>query len=540
MLCFPLSNYHIFISSHSSWVFFPNFFSRKKTVYIFFFLFVCFFFPFPFLISSFHLVYILSNFSTSLSSLLLYPSLFSSITFLFFLCSFALIDGVWLDSWLDFVSDPTVEKPGILDNFRLRCDHGAVLLPPYLVDISIDSSPVELKKTLGCEESSRCGFPDSEIITYPQWQALLKIYGIKPTVVVSDPISIKSILNMSECDRTTSNNPYDMEISEDNDIDFSATSTVVNTVASKISTEIEIEESDTNNSKVFEVTLRASRISKSYSLEGVDCGGVSVDCHPRADRWCWAPSLCVVCRQEREDRVNNLHLNFHHHSFEVIIVPYEPLEEDRDMDKYAEYTDARPYDLTAGSPTYTVPNPALSRRNPTRRGAGRRGTKTVRVDLSSDDLISFVKAKLAERVEDSVLSGLGGHVLMCSGQRLTDHSKTLREYNVKRDETLSLLLSNSNEGLSGLFFQTKADSLYENGFGKNSFLSGGSTATNTNTNTGSASSVINVTSISDFEPSKGDIVNVREVTGCSVEDAVRELLKSRGDVNAACESILSL
>ena len=447
---------------------------------------------------------------------------------------------MWLESWLDFVSDPTVEKPGKLDNFRLRCDHGSVLLPSYLVDISIDSSPAELKKTLGCEESSRCGFPDSEIITYPQWRALLKIYGIKSIVVESDPRSIKSILDMSECDSNMLNNSHEMEISEGNDIHLSAMSTEVNSHASKISTEIENEESVINNSKVFEVTLKASKISKNNALEGAECVGVGADCHHRADRWCWAPSLCVVCRQEREDRVNNLHLNFHHHNFEVIIVPYEPLDEDRDMDNYAEYTDARPYDLTAVSSSYTVPNAALSRRNPARRGAGRRGTKTVRVDLSSDDLISLVKAKLAERVEDSVLSGLGGHVLMCSGQRLTDHSKTLREYNVKRDETLSLLLSNSNECLSGLFFQTKADSLYENGFGKNSFLSGGSTATNTNTNTVSASTVINITSINDFEPSKGDIVKVREVTGCSVEDAVRELLKSRGDVNAACESIFSL
>ena len=529
MLRIALSNHYIFIYPvHLEIDFFYN--SLEIKIYVVFYFFLCFYSFITFSSSHFLLLPSISFIIYQISQLLshhycLFPFLVS-ITFLFSLCSFALIDGVWLESWLDFVSDPTVEKPGKLDNFRLRCDHGSVLLPSYLVDISIDSSPAELKKTLGCEESSRSGFPDSEIITYPQWRALLKLYGIKPIVVESDPRPMKSILDMSECDSNMINNSHEMEIGEGSNMHSSAMSTEVNT--------------DRNNSEVFEVTLRASKMSKNNALEGVECVGGGADCHPRADRWCWSPSLCVVCRQEREDRVNNLHLNFNHHNFEVIIVPYEPLDEDRDMDKYAEYTDARPYDLTVGSSSYTVPNAALSRRNPARRGAGRRGTKTVRVDLSSDDLISLVKAKLAERVEDSVLSGLGGHVLMCSGQRLTDHSKTLREYNVKRDETLSLLLSNSNEGLSGLFFQTKADSLYENGFGKNSFLSGGSTSTNTNTNIGSASSVINVTSINEFEPSNEDIVKVREVTGCSLEDAVRELLKSRGDVNAACESIFSL
>jgi hypothetical protein len=425
------------------------------------------------------------------------------------------------------VSDPTVEKPGVLDNFRLRCKHGSVLIPPYLVDISIDSTPTELKKNLGYEESSRCGFPDSEIITYPQWRALLKIYGSNPPT----GNSINTAVDVSEFENTNlPNNSCEMEIIDSTNIHMVDMSTDINTGAPVCQSENGKDESNAIDSEVFEVTIRAP--VRSAVPQGLECEGRG---YPRARMWCWAPSLCAVCRQESEDRVNDLHLNFHHHSFEVIIVPHDPLEDECDLEKYAEYSDNRPCDLTAGSSHIaSAPAPALTRRNPTRRGAGRRGTKAVRIELSSDDLISFVKAKLAERVEDSVLTGLGGHVLVCSGQRLTDHTKTLREYGVKRDEPLSLLLSNSTEGLSGLFFQSKADSLYENGFGKNSFLSSGSGVTGL----GSAPPVISV--VHDIEPAEEDIVKVREVTGCTVGDAVRELVKSRGDVNAACEALFSI
>ena len=425
------------------------------------------------------------------------------------------------------MSDPTVEKPGVLDNFRLRCKHGSVLIPPYLVDISIDSSPTELKKTMGYEESSRSGFPDSEIITYPQWRSLLRIYGSNSR----KGKSIITAVDVSECENINpSNNSSEMEISDSVNRHIVEMKHDINTGAPLSQSGNGKDESNAIDSQVFEVTIRAP--VRSAAPQGLECEGPG---YHRARMWCWAPSLCSVCRQESEDRVNDLYLNFHHHSFEVIIVPHDPLEDECDLDKYAEYTDSRPCDLTTGSSHSASANaPALTRRNPARRGAGRRGTKAVRIQLSSDDLISFVKAKLAERVEDSVLTGLGGHILVCSGQRLTDHTKTLREYGVKRDEPLSLLLSNSTEGLSGLFFQSKADSLYENGFGKNSFLSSGSSVTSL----GSAPSVISV--VHDIEPTENDIVKVREVTGCTVGDAVRELIKSRGDVNAACEALFSL
>ena len=427
------------------------------------------------------------------------------------------------------MSDPTAEKPGVLDNFRLRCEHGSVLIPPHLVDIGVDLAPTELKKTVRCDDSSRGGFPDSEIITYPQWLALIKIYGSNPNRAKS----IELALDVSECESTPSNNSSEMEYCHVNNILMTEMRSDISTIAPKSHSEIRGEETITINSEVFEVTLRVP--AKSFDLEAAEYEGVDHD--PRGNKWCWAPSLCDVCRQMREDSVNDLHVNFHQHSFEVIIVPYDPLEYECDVDKYSEYIDARPCALTAGSSSYTAPIPALSRRNPTRRGAGRRGTKTVKINLSCDDLISFVKAKLAERVEDSVLSGLGGHILMCSGKRLTDHSKTLREYGVKRGEPLSLLLSNSNEGLSGLFFQPKADSIYENGFGKNSFLSSGSNVSNVSSS-GSVQSQINF--VNDNGPCDGDIVKVREVTGCSLEDAIREIAKSRGDVNAACESLFSI
>jgi hypothetical protein len=91
--------------------------------------------------------------------------------------SFALIDGIWLESWLDFMSDTSVDKPGPLCNTPLCCKHGQVLVPPYMVHILGDVSPADLKTALGYEETSRKGFPDMEIITMAQWRALLRIYS---------------------------------------------------------------------------------------------------------------------------------------------------------------------------------------------------------------------------------------------------------------------------------------------------------------------------------------------------------------------------
>jgi hypothetical protein len=40
--------------------------------------------------------------------------------------------------------------------------------------------------------------------------------------------------------------------------------------------------------------------------------------------------------------------------------------------------------------------------------------------------------KLSEKVEDDVLDGMGGHVLVYGGEELRDSSKTLRDYKVSK------------------------------------------------------------------------------------------------------------
>lgn len=78
---------------------------------------------------------------------------------------FALIDGAWLDSWLDYISDPLGERPGSLDNQGLKCCHGLPLLPDQLHKIYEDVCPMTFKRSIGYDGSQDDGFVDSEIIT---------------------------------------------------------------------------------------------------------------------------------------------------------------------------------------------------------------------------------------------------------------------------------------------------------------------------------------------------------------------------------------
>lgn len=250
---------------------------------------------------------------------------------------------------------------------------------------------------------------------------------------------------------------------------------------------------------------------------------------PKDGLWTWSPSLCTVCREDVVERMNNIHLNFECYSFEIVIIPLEiediVFEGDEEMKSVQDSEYVRP----GGSSALTAANGAPSRRNPARR----RGSKSVRVLLSSSDTISLVKQKLAEKVDDSVCCGLGGHSLVYSGVHLTDHSKTLREYNVRRDEVMQLLLSKSEISVDTLFGGNgggKQDS-FERGFGHNSFLTGSFPADPVAT--------ANNTESSDTSDSDKKINELMLVTGCSADTAMKTLIRLQGDLNAACEALFS-
>jgi hypothetical protein len=456
--------------------------------------------------------------------------------------SLALIDGVWLESWLDFMSDTSVDKPGPLCNTPLCCKHGQVLVPPYMVRILGDVSPADLKSALGYEETSCKGFPDMEIITMAQWRALLRIYS--PS---SSSMSKRRKLNHSSSvvtidmsDDTGSSNGGTGGVRGAVESDMSVTVTVsASTSASSVVLFKEENEHHDGTSSialesdvpfVFQVLISPPvPVPIPIPMAVTDVEGVHIP-GPKDEFWTWSPSLCTVCRDDVVERMNDIHLNFERCSFEIVIVPLEVedivLEGDEDREsKVVDGEFTRPGSSSTASSA--IANGGPSRRNPSRR----RGSKSVKVFLSSTDSISLVKQKLAEKVDDSVCCGLGGHTLVYSGVHLTDHSKTLRDYNVRRDEVMQLLLSNSDISVDTLFGSAgngKLDS-YERGFGHNSFLTGSFPA----------DSVSTAQEPSRNKDSQKIVDQIMLVTGCTADQAMNTLTRFHGNVNDACEALLT-
>lgn len=466
--------------------------------------------------------------------------------------NFALIDGIWLESWLDFMSDISVDKPEPLCNTPLCCKHGKVLVPPYMVDIHGDVSPADLKATLGYEETSCKGFPDMEIITMAQWRALLRIYS---------PSSSSSFkrrkLNPSSSSLVVTIDMSGDSVVVDGDAKGVAKGTsvpdigVTATVNASTSFAV-LQREDTAHYNgatacttldyatplVFQVLISPPTpvpIPISVPMVVTDTEGVTIP-GPKDGFWTWSPALCSACRDGVVEHMNDIHLNYELHNFEIIIVPLEiedlvpegDEDRERDRERESKVVDTENTRQSSSSVTASAAaaNGGPSRRNPSRR----RGSKTVRVQLTSTDTISLVKQKIAERVDDSVCCGLGGHTLVYSGVHLLDHTKTLRDYNVRSDEVLQLLLSRSDIGVDTLFGSTgngKLDS-YERGFGHNSFLTGSFPADPVSTVQ---------------EPSRNtypqdSVDKLIQVTGCTADAALNTLIRFNGDVHDACTALL--
>jgi hypothetical protein len=460
--------------------------------------------------------------------------------------SFALLDGIWLESWLDFMSDTAVDKPGPLCNTPLCCKHGQVLVPPCMVHILGDVSPADLKSALGYEETSCKGFPDMEIITMAQWRALLRIYSPSSSSMskrrkLNHSSSVVTI-DMSD-DTCADSGAVGVRGAGELDMSISGTVGASNSTSSAGPSEDNIEYHNGTSSialdsapHVFQVLISPPvPVPIPVPMAVTDGEGVHIP-GPKEGFWTWSPSLCTVCRDDVVERMNDIHLNFERYSFEIVIVPLEVEDivlegdEDRERDRERERESKVDAEFTRPSSSSTastaIANGGPSRRNPSRR----RGCKSVRAFLSSTDSISLVKQKLAEKVDDSVCCGLGGHTLVYSGVHLTDHTKTLRDYNVRRDEVLQLLLSKSDISVDTLFGSTgngKLDS-YERGFGHNSFLTGSFPADTVST----------AQEPSRIKDSQKIIDQIMLVTGCTADQAMNTLTRFHGNVNNACEALL--
>jgi hypothetical protein len=93
----------------------------------------------------------------------------------------AIISGSWLEEWLHFMAGTTCHQPRALDNAELRCDkHGMLIVAPHLQDISGMSCLGDLQASADSGSGSS-SYPDVELVTSRQWQALARRYGSEDT-----------------------------------------------------------------------------------------------------------------------------------------------------------------------------------------------------------------------------------------------------------------------------------------------------------------------------------------------------------------------
>ena len=279
----------------------------------------------------------------------------------------------------------------------------------------------------------------------------------------------------------------------------------------------------------------------------------------KAGPWICTPSYCKACQHEIEKRIDDIHSNFQNIIFDVTI-----LQPDLVDNNILEITtgnvipmDDSTKDGDNSMPTAVSTGPQYNRRNPARVRSSRRGLKVVKVSLSSTDLISNVKIKLAEKVDEDTFRGLAGHVLMYGGMPMTDNQLSLRDYKVKSGETLCLqIVRNTSANGDGDIFAllssitNKSGYFSEKGF-QGSFLSGSGllAASSANVSTSFSPSTAHIDTPIDIEDSviHVDTIDPRsmeismkqiiEFTGCTFDVARKMLIKCQYNVNEACAVI---
>ena len=279
----------------------------------------------------------------------------------------------------------------------------------------------------------------------------------------------------------------------------------------------------------------------------------------KAGPWICTPSYCKACQHEIEKRIDDIHSNFQNIIFDVTI-----LQPDLVDNNILEITtgnvipmDDSTKDGDNSMPTAVSTGPQYNRRNPARVRSSRRGLKVVKVSLSSTDLISNVKIKLAEKVDEDTFRGLAGHVLMYGGMPMTDNQLSLRDYKVKSGESLCLqIVRNTSANGDGDIFAllssitNKSGYFSEKGF-QGSFLSGSGllAASSANVSTSFSPSTAHIDTPIDIEDSviHVDTIDPRsmeismkqiiEFTGCTFDVARKMLMKCKYNVNEACAVI---
>ena len=382
-----------------------------------------------------------------------------------------------------------------------------------------------------------------------------------------------------------------------------------------------------HNQNPFEINLSLNSINSSSSISSNMTPTKSTKNqinNTNEEYWNWSQPLCFLCRDEIENKMDDVNLNFENFLFEVIMIHSEEETENKIVDitsgidetsssssgpssgpkkisdsnsnlklnsasgsgsdngiltnnnkgkrvrsKTPTTTQSAPIPTTAKAATAATTTSAAAaavsqynQKKSTRVRSSRRGPKSVKVTLSSTDLISTVKAKLAEKVDEETLRGLGGHVLVCGATPLIDHNMSLKDYLVKSNEILYLHISknyigNGESDVFALLSSTsdKSGRFSEKGF-RGSFLSGPGSGSGSGSGTGTGTGSINTkknlgtNSESILDPVVIEILSplgmeskvnsVREFTGVSFDVARNTLKLCKYDVNEACDYIFNM
>lgn len=423
------------------------------------------------------------------------------------------------------------------------------------------------------ELSNTNGFPDSEIISMAQWRSISQLYGPRKATsrICTSPKSHDKNLGR-EGNGDGIKEEYFVHLDDvGDDVDemkerkdrihgSKIFSTAMPFITAAESTCNQIDEFHHSDENIFEIKLSLHDEHRDERSEGIDSKEGSEKenkRNPKAGFWIWTPACCRVCMDEIEQRKYDIDTNFKNVIFDVIIVQPSPeVLNASDGSRREGVTDDSLIDsgTTSNAAATAVSNISqYDRRNPTRIRASRRGMKTVKVSLSSKDLVSNVKIKLAEKVDEETFRGLAGHVLMYGGLPMTDNLLSLKDYKVKSGETLYLhivrkgkesLQSGDNDVFALLSsMSSKSGYFSEKGF-QGSFLSGSSVSAGPTVNTSSSSldgkDTVILVDMLDPNTVEESINNVMDVTRSTFDQARKALVECGYSVNEACDYILDL
>ena len=310
-----------------------------------------------------------------------------------------LVDGVWLAYWREWLGDVNLPRPPPLTNYRLRCDHGSLLVcQSFLLATLFSSSYLSSDSQVDGSEEER-GSTNGEA-------GLLAVKSLEEMGYDAETFTLQSESHQS-CFLDTF--PALEILTQQQWFDLLARFNCSSEDEEKEDQVVDLQEDLFNISEreVFEVRLAGTGDNDSR----------------------WQPARCEDCcrlieiAQEKAKRC--------YKDAEIII---KLLGHERDLPIY-----------TSTSTTATA---SISKRTRASRGATRRAT-TYKVRMNSSDRISLLKLRLFEIVTAKDLPPSRQRLYNSKGEEFKSDSSTLLDCGVQAGETLLLVPVEAQTGTNG-------------------------------------------------------------------------------------------